>query len=446
MESVINKSSYQLLLIGVVVLFYGALATLWLEGSANAYTRVMALWGVRAVNLPDGWYTRNPVPFLDMGSVVSWRECGVARTEAAMKSACNPLGSNANYPPLWQYMPLQWIGVRHTVWAGLALWLIFLTSLLVILKPRDGPEFVVAAAACLSHVTVFAVERENMDVLMFLLMLAAVALWRRHHNILSFGAMLLGGFLKFYPFVLLVLLMRERARRLAVFAAATIMIMLAYVAWTWNYLSHMGKALPLALYFYDMFGAILLPLGLSDGLGLPPFAFRLLLAPLLLAGLWAAIRIADCFAHGLPDMDWTEPWLSRMLGGSIVIFSSFVLAASVDYRAIFLLPVLPGLLALRRQVRGRDISRLLSLGVAATLFCLYSEMMRADLVAGLTALLGHAPASLMEKLPLVACFLLREAVWWFEAVFLAGFALHFVRESAALKDADAFLARRGVHA
>jgi hypothetical protein len=441
----INKSSYRLLLIGVVVLFYGALATLWFEGSANAYTRVMALWGVRAVNLPHGWYTRNPVPFLDMGSVLSWRECSAANSAAAQEAACNPLGGNPNYPPLWQHMPMEWIGVRHTAWAGLALGLIFLGSILVVLRPRDGPEFAIAAAACISHVTVFAVERANMDVLMFLMALAAVSLWRRHRAIFSFLVIMTGGFLKFYPFVLLLLLLREPLRRFAAFVAAALLIGIAYTVWTWDYLSHMGHSLPLVFYFYDMFGAMVLPLGVTQGLGLPPFVFRILLAPTLLAGLWGALKIADRCGRDLADVDWNEPRLSQMLGGAVVIASCFVLGASVDYRAIFLLPVLPGLMTLRKQVQSRGFFQLLTMGVAATLFCLYSELVRADLVAGLAALLGHEPASLLEKLPLLACFLLREVVWWFEAVLLAGLALHFVRCSAALRGAEAFLAR-GKHA
>jgi hypothetical protein len=445
-EPVINKTSCRLLLLGIVVLFYGALAALWLAGSADTYTRATALWGVRAVNLPHGWYTRNPVPFLDMGSVLSWRECSTATSAAAREAACNPLGSSVNYPPLWQYMPTQWIGVQHTVWAGLALGLIFLGSILVTLRPRDGPELAIAAAACMSHVTVFAVERANIDVLMFLLALAAVSLWRRHRAILSFLVIMTGGFLKFYPFVLLLLLLREPLRRFAVFVAATLLIGIAYTAWTWNYLSHMGHSLPLVFYFSDMFGAMVLPLGLADGLGLPPFAFRILLGPILLAGLWAAIKIAARCGRDLAGIDWNDKRLSQMLGGAVIMASCFVLGASVDYRAIFLLPVLPGLMTLRKQVQDREFSRLLTLGVAATLFCLYSELVRADLVAGLTVLFGHAPASLLEKLPLVACFLLREAVWWFEAVLLAGLALHFVRCSEALRDADAFLVRRGKHA
>ncbi len=444
MEPVIGKSSYRLLLIGVVVLFYGALAVLWLEGSAAAYTRVMALWGVRAVNLPGGWYTRNPVPFLDLGSVLSWHECRAGSNMIADK-LCSQSHA-ANYPPLWLYTPLEWIGLRHALLAGLALGSLFLGSLVFILRPRDGPEFCIAAAACLSHVPVFAIERGNVDMILFLLMLATMALWRRHHPVLSFAAMMAGGFLKFYPFALLLLLTRERLRRLAGFFAAAILIAACYMVLAWRYIVHIDGMLPEAFYFYDMFGAMLLPLGVTDGLGLPLFAFRLLLAPALLAGLWAALRLAEHYADLLAAIDWTEQRLSLMLAGSLIILFCFILGASVDYRAIFLLPVLPGLLALRERVPNRCFSRLMSLGVAATLFCLYSEMLRANLVAGLTLLLGHAPESLLEKLPLVVCFLLREAVWWFEVVLLAGLVLSFVRRSASFRDADALLARWDGHA
>src|SRR4029077_2203651 len=118
-----------------------------------------------------------------------------------------------------------------------------------VMRPSGIGEFLLAALACVSHAAFFAVERANLDLLMFLLMLGSAALWRRHRSAAAFVVIMLGTVMKFYPVALLALTLRERLRPLLAFAAAGIVVMAVYVLLTWR---EMSAGMPQVLYFYDM--------------------------------------------------------------------------------------------------------------------------------------------------------------------------------------------------
>ncbi len=427
-----EKPRYGVLLFALLLLFYGAWAGLWWSGQRAAYTDGMAIWGIRTVELTG---ERMPRPFFDLAGVLSWRECRLKGVDVAATNPCDPMGRPANYPPLWQHLPLEWIGgLNNTVILGAVLGALFLLSLPWVLQPSNWQEFFIAAAACLSHVPLFAVERANVDLLIFLLMLAGVAVWRRGHNVAFLTIILLGGFLKLYPFALMAMFSRQRLRVFLFYAFAAAAALVVYAAATWADFSGISRKLPESRYFYDMFGAMLLPQGLTRSGALP--GFRVLLAVSIMAGFWAAMQVARYFIREVPSPDWHTRRMALLLAGAIIMTSCFFLGANIDYRAIFLLACLPGLLALRRQTLG-NFSKLIGWGILALLFCLYSEAIRSILVMLETALVGHEPVSAMERVPLVLCFLLREGVWWFLIVLLSALVMGFVRKSMLFRSLQA---------
>jgi hypothetical protein len=433
---------YRLLLAILIFVFYGIFAALWLNGDGALYTRALAVWAVRAVNVPGHWYAHNPLPFFDLEGVLSWRDCHLLGVDLASVNPCDPLGRPPNYPPLWLHLPLDWIGVRNTLAAGLVANAVFLFSLPVVLDPRDGKEFLVAVLAVISHVVLFAVERANVDVLLFPLCMGAIALWRRRMPILAFAVTMLAGLLKLYPFLLLATLMQEGLRRMGLFALATAIILIAIFAWIWRDMAYLAHHMPLVVYFGDMFGALLFPYGVASNLHLPAISYRLLLGLGMIASLLGARRVAGRFASAIPLVDWTERRMAFLLWGALFIAGTFFLQPSVDYRAIYLLPLLPGLMTLRRQSQDGKFNRLLDISLLAVLFCLYSEMARAHLTLAMTGSPDYVPGDLTWDFPLTAIFLFREAIWWFVATLLTGLVLRFVVDSQAFRQVEILLGER----
>ena len=97
---------------------------------------------------------------------------------------------------------------------GLALDLLFILSLASVLRPRTSREIWIYGLAVLSPTTVYAVERANNDLIVFLLILSGGMLLtvRQPSRLCSYALFLVAGLLKYYPLALLVLLIRERRR------------------------------------------------------------------------------------------------------------------------------------------------------------------------------------------------------------------------------------------
>src|SRR5207237_4293122 len=104
---------------------------------------------------------------------------------------------------------------------GWVLDLAFIAALSLLPPPKRLLELLLVLAATLSTMVVFALERANADVVLFLLALAAGCLAERGPaaRMIGYGLALLSALLKYYPIMVLVVLFRER---IAVFAAVAL--------------------------------------------------------------------------------------------------------------------------------------------------------------------------------------------------------------------------------
>ena len=114
-----------------------------------------------------------------------------------------------------------------------------------------------------------------------------------------------------------------------------------------------------------------------------------------------------------------------MVIGSAVIAGCFFAGQSVGYRGIFLLLVMPGLLALSRSAL-REL-RVLCLGSAIVIVLLmWGECLRQALGGG------------------IGFWLLRELGWWWSVSLMLALVADFLRESPVLQAASAWLCRQPV--
>jgi hypothetical protein len=407
----VRAGRYRLLLLLIIAVFYGGIALVW-AASPVAYDRFLSAYNILPVHTPEAG--PHAVPFFDLEGVISWSECARQGHNVYYDNPCDPAPYHrpANYSPLLVDLPLEWIGVRNSVAAGLVFDLLFLLVLPFVFRPQNTIELVIAGLACCSHATFYAVERTNIDVIVFLaIALALFASQRSLRGRMALYAVALGGALaKFYPLVLGAFALRERPR---VLAAITVVFAVVMGLFAWHYAPEMAivtHKIPAYRYFSDMFGAGALPLTLHRIFGIPDWAVRVTKLVFEAALVLFAIRYSGKFARIIP---WQRREMLMLLAGALIMVGCFLLQVNNSYRAIFLMLTIPGLF----RLSGRsDLARW---AVWGALICLWAEVFRNAL-----SKLGWVPLSWSLSI-------LREGVWWYVVAVLAAMVLGFVRQSLA---------------
>jgi hypothetical protein len=247
--------------------------------------------------------------------------------------------------------------------------------------------------------------------------------------------------------------LRERFPR---FLAVNVMALALGVMFAVLYLPDIEKGLPLiptGSYFTDLFAAKNLPFGAADllnaaagnpsDLGSSPFRF----AACGLYTLLAAACVELC--KHIVELPGFRPTLARLTPpesmflviGSLLMTGCFFSGQSIGYRGIFLLLILPGLLALSRNAGDRNM-RLLGSGTSALLvFLMWGEFLRTHLLAALTWLDAGAR---LTHLAWFGFWLVRELVWWWLMSVLGAIIFHILsRSGSGLSLLMLFQRRRG---
>ena len=381
-------------------------------------------------------------PFVDGYAVLSAVDCARQGVDVFVSNPCHVIPGQFNYSPfllLAKYLPIT----RHgTVFLGLAFAALFLGSLAALPPPRRKAEQALRVAVTLSPVPVFALERANFDVLVFgLVMMAGMILVHaRRGRLLAYPILLLAGLLKYYPVVALVALLRERSRVVIVLGLCCGGALAAFVSLMGADILRSLATVPKGTYFAEAFGAVNLPRGLaaliSDSLTLAGWWQRIGNGLLLLFGLYSLISAR----RWVLDQDFrarferlAEAESLPLILGALVMVGCFWASQSVYYRAIFLLPVLPGLLAMARPEGDADawatllFRRLALLMIVVT----WGEAPRHVFVAWTNAPSGLATVGKLADLVL---WLVRELAWWQLIAMLAAVIWLFVRRAPILQD------------
>ena len=275
--------------IGVLCL-YAIMAGLWLSGAHSLYFGALRLLGVEPFRFP----------FLDTHAVLSAAECGRQGIEVYLSNPCDVLGRPHAYSPLWLAIVPGSLGTRATGWVGASLDLLFLLSLTVVLRPRTAGELFILGAAAVSPMTVYAVERANNDLAVFLLVICGAIVFTapRPFRLFSYGLFVAAGLLKYYPLVLLILVAREKRRDALVTAAAAGCTLILFGVAFYPELKTALTSIPGASsYFTDSFSARNLPFGFAEALG--DGGRRPLIAVSLLSVLFG-LAVGANRAHGSP--------------------------------------------------------------------------------------------------------------------------------------------------
>ncbi|TAL02521.1 MAG: hypothetical protein EPO08_06745 [Rhodospirillaceae bacterium] len=422
-------------------------AGLWMGGAQTVYTHLLLVWGM----IPFQY------PFLDLdGALAAW-DCSRTGVDVILADPCDVLQRGYNYPPFW--MTIDWIplGRPDRIGVGLALSAAFLLSLSALPRPLSRTETMLRIAAVLSTMIVFAIERANPDLLIFLLVILMLSLLRRSliARTAGYGIAFLGGAIKYYPFILLSLMARERVRVLIPVILAAVMglglFFYHYLAQIREGLPHIASGGP----FGDMFGARNFPMGVflivrhlldssaDDKLrAIDSTAIVIGIAALIATALLVAVVVRTAItvwrASDIPGAvaRLDEPRRYALLAGALLLAGCFIAGQSIGYRGVFFLLILPGLYALGQdEAAGRAAvaARWAAIGVVPLM---WAEAIRLWIY---TAIAGHLPplhgryVMVLEQPVGAIVWGVREIAWWLLVALLSLILLGFFVDSPAFR-------------
>ncbi len=313
----------------------GAVAALVAFGG-DAYFRLRVAAGMKP-------YT----PFLDLHAVMSAIECAHRGIDVYVTNPCDEYGRRHIYSPLWLRLPALFGDPALLPVFGLGLALSFALALFWLPAAPRGRSEAAMLLAVVSPVTAFALERANLDLLIFLLVVPGAMLLARTSALrfVGHGLFLVGGLLKFYPLALLALLLRERPHVLFALVLVAAAILRATLGSFSDETRQAISNIPIQAVFWGSFAAHNLPRGVMQLTASPLLAGLALAAGLAVAALaaWRLARMPGLRAElaMLPDETRT-----LLLVAGLLVAACFLAGENIDYRAILLLPALPGLLAL----------------------------------------------------------------------------------------------------
>jgi hypothetical protein len=406
------------------------LSLTWLYGwrSPTLYEDIMRWYGVMPLRFP----------FVDIsGSLAAW-ECARQGIDVILSDPCDVLHRGYSYSPLWMAASPVPLGVSDTMIVGWCLDLLFIGSLVLLPPPQRPTELVPVLAATLSTMVVFALERANPDILLFVLALAAglLAECRVPLRMLGYCLALVAALVKYYPIMVLITVFRERPSR---FVAITIAITAVLVVFCVVYHAEIGEGLPTipqGPYNTDLFGAKNLPflLGEAAGRAAEPSSWAPLAKRAYADAIYATL-VASCLVISgrLLSSGELSAALASLGGlertflviGSSVIAGCFFAGQSVGYRGVFLLMVVPGVLAISR-IPNPNL-RKLGIGTSSVVVLLmWGECLRFTLDR---ILKNSAVAQIVADNLRILFWFIRELGWWWTVGVMLAILVDYLRGS-----------------
>lgn len=404
----------------LLVLLFGLLYGL---GYSDQYMALLTEWGVHPFRFP----------FVDTHAVLSAIECHRRGIDVYVENPCDVLGRIHVYSPIWLLAAVLPINTAWTPFVGFGSVALFLLSLTLLPAGRGWWQTCVIILGTISSTTAFAIERANIDIIIFVLavLVARLVQQSRSLRLLGYSLALFAGMLKFYPITLLILAVRER---LTVFVAIGVFstgMVVGAIALYAHDLARVLSSTPTFPYFnYLSFGARDLPYGFAQIYRWPDYvAPGLLIALTIGMAAYAAVLSRRGDLHARIEA-LSEPESAFLMVGCVLLLGCFFTAQNLLYRGIFLLFVLPGLTALIRTP-GKQRNGPLVAGCALVLLLMWSEMIRRmiDPALRLFDLQTWYVAAMTGRV-----WVIRQLMWWAVATMLSTLLIASLLRSQVTRD------------
>jgi hypothetical protein len=371
-------------------------------------------------------------PFLDGEFMYAMKQCWLQGVDVYKAVPCDVVpGNKMAYSPLWQRLPMLPSDTAARVPIGLVTDLLLLLSISFLPPARSWRDAVLLSLATLSTMVCFALERNNIDVWIYLLIFGGGLLFGGNFlsRCFSYLLFMLAGLLKYYPMILFLMALRERPQRFWVIALSSFGGLILFVMVFWQELREVMPNVPTSSPFGDMVGVVNIPLFVAQlpwwptpgASAIAQLLCRLCLVALIMISAYrlaARPDFAASFAR-LPEVE--SVWL---VIGCLVMGGCYLLIQSVGYRGVYLLPALSGLLALRQFTDDSPLRNELGRVTIAVVAIMWMEGVR--LWAGALALtLGGSPAPRIE----LTVWIIREVLWLYLARVMVAVLISHVAQS-----------------
>lgn len=391
--------------VGAMALLTAAIL-LW-QADRPLYFQILAIWGVPALD----------PPLMDWRNLGAAVECWRHGVDVYRVNPCDPMGRIFPYSRLWLDVGGRLSGYLLSSLAGLLLDFAFAASLWFVGRPRGWREAALAFVAAASTASAYAVERANVDLIIFSAIVGAAGflVGGVRSRMAGYATILLAGLLKFYPLAAFVTALREPPRRFFGIAVSAAIGLAALLIAMRSDLAALSADIPGGHYGSDAFGAAniiyLILAGSPSRLALTLVAGALVVAVVL--AVVSFVR-SPGLASALAELDGRDR--TGLVLGAAIIVGCFFSGQSIIYRAIFLLPVIAGLQALRRAAADARFRNWLLWLTCGAILLMWEGAVHGMLFAG--------------RRPIPGAYLLaREALWWWVVANLTGILAVFAWRS-----------------
>ena len=324
-------------------------ARLLVVGAFGAYFALLAAlggyerWSRLGVSSSSVW-------FGDLRSVTSAWECARRGISVLPVNPCDPSRRPANYPRLWLLPSHLGLGQGDTMALGFVVAAVFIIAAIAVVPPgaslRLGATY--ALVAC-SPAAMLGIERGNVDLTLFALVVFAVLVSRRGvRGLIASGALiLLAAVLKLFPVFAVGFLARRGERPRVAVAVAVAAVFAVYVAALHDQIHAVVTAVPQG----DIFSygvrrvSEWISAAMNEGVSARLTSWRAWDVVIVTAAAgagWLLARrrlapfVADIGAAGMRDLD-------LFWAGACTYVLTYAVARNFDYRLVFLLATVPQL-------------------------------------------------------------------------------------------------------
>lgn len=298
--------------------------------------------------------TISPI-FNDLRHVIKSSDCTRLGYNVHTDNICS--GDAMPYPLLWMKLGLLNLSERHTVPLGLLSIAAFFFCIWLLLPKLTRHQGLICAGLICSPSIMLAIERANVDLIVFALSVISVYLLTRKSfisEVFSWMLLLLASFLKLYPIAIAWLaLHRGKVYGLMIFGSVMV-VFLAYVFWNRADFQLMQNMIPEPKYW--AFGAKTFANSAASllskfGLEISGHTKNWIYIGNITLGLLMGYLISHRFPGERIMKDNESGAMQSVMfqGGALVYLACYILASNFDYRLIFLIPTLPQIFAWQSQ-------------------------------------------------------------------------------------------------
>lgn len=339
----------------LVLGFLGLAALLVAVTQATSYQKTCALlqvWGVPA--LSD--------PFVDLRGVAAWIDLEQAGVDSSRNTTQIPLPSGAqmgsflrNYPPIVLLLGTAGLSQNSVALWGWGLAVLYLVSIWVLAGKLSLKDALLWSLFTFSPLSILVLERANFDSVVFALLVLALLLVRR--PFLAVLPILAAGLLKLFPMVAIAAFFAKFEKKNFAAGVFGIVVFGAYLLLIREELGTILSGLTTQI--STCFGVRVIPNLLLHhevivkssapalGLALKSLAVLLAVGGFLL-GFWLVSRSRANSEFLISPL--TERSESGALMGIAIFCAMFFTGPQMDYKWIFLLLALPGILEWRKSI------------------------------------------------------------------------------------------------